>query len=133
MPLVLFMTCQSPPCPCVCAMLRPPCVHVGNLFMLVFFDGRYKAEFAKGEPRDSAVETAKKDYAAAWEEARKQLLHSHPLRLQLALNYILPHQRWIAGKVAYCPLKGRKGKRNRRRRRKLNKNNKKNTSRNSIV
>lgn len=49
---------------------------------------RYLAEVAaEDEDRFAAVETAKAAYAAADVEATKFLLHTHPVRLGLALNY----------------------------------------------
>eukprot|EP00408_Alexandrium_pacificum_P045718 CAMPEP_0171260012 /NCGR_PEP_ID=MMETSP0790-20130122/55233_1 /TAXON_ID=2925 /ORGANISM="Alexandrium catenella, Strain OF101" /LENGTH=236 /DNA_ID=CAMNT_0011728323 /DNA_START=1 /DNA_END=711 /DNA_ORIENTATION=- len=48
---------------------------------------RYTAEFAQGEARAKVAEEARQAYEVATEEAGKNLLTTHPVRLGLALNY----------------------------------------------
>lgn len=48
---------------------------------------RYTLEFAKGSAKSDAIAACMEDYEAARSQASNYLLHSHPLKLQLALNY----------------------------------------------
>ena len=65
---------------------------------------RYLAEVAPEEERKDVVDQSQKAYEAAYEESRKQMATTHPIRLGLALNYSVFYYEIVGDHEKACKL-----------------------------